>query len=333
MHWLKQNYDLSILGLGVLLIAASALLFVLPASEELSQTILPSSPARTQNQSAEATIEQIRKASALLESTPKISSTQSTDPTLRSSPFVSHPFILKDGKLLDPLQGSEKIHPPLDNAWIITHRLDYSDLGVKNRDPDGDGFSNAEEFQGKTDPNDPLSTPPSFTKLRLVQFTPIPFRLEFKGDPSGEGKEFQINLKDLSGRARTQYKKLGDLIEAGPDRPPYKIVSYEKKEGPNARGVLSDLSELTIENTVTDEKIILVYNLEKNDPASVGTFKNELNGEELTLRKDQEFVLSPFEATKFKVVDIFDEGAQIENLQTGEVFNVSKLETATPAPQ
>jgi len=333
MDWLKKNYDLSILGLGVLIIAASAALFALPASEESIQPTLPPLPARAQNQAAEPSIEQIQKASALLESTPKIGASQPTDPARRGSPFVSRSYLLKDGKLFDPIEGGEELHPPLTNAWIIANRLDYSDPGVKDRDPDGDGFSNVEEFQGKTDPNDPVSMPPSFTKLRLVQFTPIPFRLEFKGDPSGEGKEFQINLRDLAGRARTQYKKLGDLIEAGPDRPPYKIVSYEKKEGPNARGVLSDLSELTIENTVTNEKIVLVYNQEKNDPASVGIFKNELTGEELTLRKDQEFTLPPDETTKFKVVDISDAGAQIQDLQSGVVSKVNKLEVSAPAPQ
>lgn len=333
MDWLKKNYDLALLCTAALALAASAALFALPAPEESTQQPPPPIPPRAAAEGATATAEQIREAAKLLEKTPKVGASLPSDPSKRASAFVSRPYILKDGKLFDPIDGGEDLHPPLPNAWIIANGLDYSDPAIKESDPDGDRFSNLEEFQAGTNPADSKSQPPAATKLRLVEFTPIPFRIEFKGDPSGDGNEFQINLKDLKGQARTQYKKLGDTLDVGPDRPPYKIAAYQAKESPNERGSVVNTSELTIENTATGEKILLVYNRETNDPASVGIFRNELTGEQFMVRKGQEFEFPAGSAAMFKVVDISAAGAQIEDCKSGAVLAVPKPQNAPPAPQ
>jgi len=324
MDWLKKNYDLALLGLAALLVASSALVIYSSGQESTVNTVAPPVPKAIP--SATPDFAAIEAAKTLLSSTPAIASSP-----LKTSPFVSRSYLLKDGKLFDPIEGKEDLHPPLTNAWIIANELDYSDIGIKERDPDGDGFSNLEEFDGRTDPNDPVSSPPLSTKLRLVEFTPIPFRIEFKGDPTGQGKEFQINLRDLKGSSRTQYKKEGDIIEAGPDRPPYKILSYLFKEEPNLRGVLTDISELTIQNTSTEEKIVLVYNVERNDPSSEAIFRNELDGREFKLKKGQEFTIPPDEQTRFKIVDITETSAEIKELQSGSLSKVRRLETSPPA--
>jgi len=332
MDWLKKNYDLALVSLGALAIAASAALLAMPPSTDGSPSPLPTGMRPGKPQPGVDTAAPAR-AQAAIDEAPKIGPRDATEAQRRGSPFVSRSYILRDGRLIDPIEGGEDLHPPLANAWIIANGLDYSDPGIKEADPDGDGFTNIEEFEGRTDPRDAASLPPAFTKLRLVEFTPVPFRLEFKGDPSGEGEEFQINLRDLKGQSRTQYKKIGDLIDAGPDRPPYKIVSYSKKEGANERGTTTDLSELTIENTVTGEKIVLAFNRETNDPASVGRFRNELTGAELTLRKGQEFTLPPDDSSRFKVVDISGTAAQIQDLQTDTVQKVVKQQNGAPAQQ
>jgi hypothetical protein len=175
----------------------------------------------------------------------------------RGSLLASRRYLLKDGKLIDPLaEGSERLHPPITNEWLLANGLDYTDIHIKEKDSDGDGFSNLEEFLNKTNPNDPKSAPASFGKLKLVAFKPVPFRLEFKGDPSGEGKEFQINFKDLKGTARTQYRKLGEQIEGAP----YKILKFAPKEAPSERNptVMVNASELTVQNTETGDTIALI---------------------------------------------------------------------------
>ncbi len=54
---------------------------------------------------------------------------------------------------------------------------------AKELDPDGDHFTNLEEFLAGTDPTDPKSIPAYFTKLRLVKFDPVPFCLPSRPFP------------------------------------------------------------------------------------------------------------------------------------------------------
>ena len=244
----------------------------------------------------------------------------------RGSFLVSRTYLLKEDKLIDPIEGKEQLHPPVDNEWLIANGLDYSDPNVLTQDADRDGFTNLEEFLGKTNPSDAKDTPPSLNKLKLVKFDPKPFRLEFKGDPSGDANEFQINLKDLKGTARTQYKRLGENIEGTT----YKVVKYESKEGPNARGVTVNLSELHIENTATGEGLTLLYNKETNDPTSFGTFRDLLTGEEVTLKKGEEFILKPNTSLKLKLIDISATTAQIQDVSTGQIYRVLQLNSPAP---
>jgi len=57
------------------------------------------------------------------------------------------------------------VHPPIPNIWWIENRLDPGFADSPDRDPDGDGFSNREEFVAKTDPNSFKSHPPLIAKL------------------------------------------------------------------------------------------------------------------------------------------------------------------------
>jgi hypothetical protein len=78
-------------------------------------------------------------------------------------------FVAKDtpDKALDLVEG-DAVHPPIPNSWWLTHRIDPGFDNSPIRDPDEDGFSNLEEFQTKTDPNDQKSVPPLIAKLMFV---------------------------------------------------------------------------------------------------------------------------------------------------------------------
>jgi hypothetical protein len=324
MDWLKKNYDLALLGLAALLVASSALVIYSSGQESTVNTVAP--PAPKAIPSATPDFAAIEAAKTLLSSTPAIASSP-----LKTSPFVSRSYLLKDGKLFDPIEGKEDLHPPLTNAWIIANELDYSNPRLAKDDPDQDSFTNEEEFLGHTDPNDPNDTPDRATKFKLVEFIPIPFRLEFKGD-SGDGT-LQINLKDLKGNARTQFKKIGSLVDAGPDKPPYKIIKYEPKERTSAQGVVTNVSELLIQNTVTNEQITLVHDVEIDDPTSTGRFIDMVNQEEHTLKKGEDFLLPKVGGRSFKVIDISEAGGEIEETNTGKKFSVLELKSEPPAPQ
>jgi hypothetical protein len=64
------------------------------------------------------------------------------------------------------LRASGSIHPPIPNIWWIDKGLDPGFADAPSRDDDHDGYSNLEEFNGKTDPKDPKSHPPLLDKLK-----------------------------------------------------------------------------------------------------------------------------------------------------------------------
>jgi hypothetical protein len=325
MEWVKQKFDVVILLLATVLLAVNAGLIISAHLSPDGQVSLAPRPAQ------DATLpgfnsQAIHRATVLATEPLEGLFDASDSAGERGSLFVSRPYILKEEKLIDPIEGDDKLHPPIDNSWLIKHGLDYADLTIKDKDSDNDGFSNLEEYLAKTDPTDKKATPPSLNKLKLVSFDPKPFRLEFKGDPSGEGKEFQLNLKDLKGKARTQYKGLNDQIEGAP----YKIIKYVPKEEINDRGVTVNVSELVVENITTNETITLVYNKETNDPTSFGTFRNLLTGEEMTLQKGAEFTLKPETSVKLKLIDISNTNAQIQDVSNGQIYRVLQIDSTAP---
>lgn len=329
MNWVKQKYDILILAIATLLLVSNSAWIVMSRMEP--EAVQAGLTAPKDNAIPPVNLEAIRQASALADSPSKWKApTELPEGSPeRGSLLVSRRYLLKDGKLIDPLAGgSEQLHPPVTNEWLLANGLDYTDMNIKEKDSDGDGFNNLEEFEKKTNPNDPKDAPASLNKLKLVNFKPVPFRLEFKGDPSGEGKEFQINLKDLKGSARSQYRKIGEQIQGAP----YKILKYEFKEGPNERNVTVNLSELTVQNTETGDSIVLVFNKEANDPTSFGTFRNLLTpgDADFTLKKGEEFTIKPDVTRKLKLVDITPTKAQIRDVSTGDLFSVFSIESSSP---
>ena len=320
MNWVKQKYDIVILAVATLLLVSNAGWIVMNRMEQ--SAVQASLIVPKENAIPALSLDAVRQAAALTDSPAKWKSGSDLPGGTpeRGSLLVSRRYLLKDGKLIDPLsEGSEQLHPPITNDWLLANGLDYTDMNIKEKDSDGDGFSNLEEFEKKTNPNDPKDAPASFNKLKLVGFKPVPFRLEFKGDPSGDGKEFQINLKDLKGSARSQYRKIGDQIEGAP----YKILKYESKES-TERNLTVNVSELTVQNTETGESIVLVYNKEANDPTSYGTFRNllALGDADFTLKKGEEFTIKPDITRKLKLIDITATKAQIRDISTGDIFSV-----------
>jgi hypothetical protein len=324
MNWVKQNYEIVILTVATLLLVSNAGLIVMSRMEQSDVQVSISLP--NENTIPALNFDAIKQAAALVDSPAKWKSAADLPAGTpeRGSLLVSRRYLLKDGKLIDPVaEGSEQLHPPITNDWLLVNGLDYTDMKIREKDADGDGFSNLEEFEKKTNPNDPKDAPASFNKLKLVAFKPVPFRLEFKGDPSGDGKEFQINLKDLKGSARSQYRKIGEQIEGGP----YKILKYEFKES-TQRNLTLNVSELTVQNTETGDSIVLVYNKETNDPTSYGTFRNLLTpgDADFSLKKGQEFTIKPDISRKLKLIDISPTKAQIRDVSTGDIFTVFPIE-------
>ena len=303
MNWIKKHYERALLGaFAFALIVCSGWISwqALSFPENFAGRNSKKKPDNTINPPDAKSVE----AAAAIAANPRSWSPH------EGSLFVSRPYVLRDEKIYDPLEGGDPLHPPITNAWLVKYNLDYGNPNIKNEDPDKDGFTNLEEFLAGMDPTDPNSHPAYYTKLRLTKFDPVPFRLKFGGD-SGDGETFIINARDT--KSRTQFLKLGDMIEGAP----YKLLSYEKKTT-TKNDMEVNVSELVIQNIDTGQKIVLVYDKEADDPTSFGEFIYLWDNSKLRIKKGDDFTLPPENDHKYKLIDISAQEAQIEDLGSGQ---------------
>lgn len=227
----------------------------------------------------------------------------------RSGLFVPEKHFIGANGVPTTLQTT-MVHPPVPNEWLEQFGLPIADADVLEQDPDGDGFTNLDEWLGHTNPIDPKSHPDYVTKLKLKSFTEEPFGLIFS---SWVGDSFGINAIDYS--QPTQFLKLGDTI--GGTR--FKIIKFQEKHRPNQYGTNVDVSELTLQNKETGETLTLVKEKVAMSPESVATLVYSWpagpSPKQFEVRKDQEFSLKPQEEIKYKLLDVEPTKAVIVNIQ------------------
>ncbi len=299
LDWIKAHYD------RVAVIAAATFLFISAiaiwwsAIQFGNRLVSPQQPrAKTASQPAVA-VELDRAAEQLEHPAQWKGST-------RSGLFVpERHFIGADG-LPATLQNTQ-VHPPVPNDWFEKYGLPIENADVLDQDPDKDGFTNLDEWQGGTDPTDKNSHPDYLTKLHLVSATEEQFRYIFT---SRSGNRFGINTIDQS--EPTQFLKVGDTIRGTE----FKIVKFTEKHVRNQYGINVDVSELLLEHEQSHTQVTLVKGEVATSPQSVATFVYTWGGRrEFEVRKDQEFSLKPLEEIKYKLVDVQPAKAVIVNTQ------------------
>lgn len=311
MEWIKKNYEkFALLLLAVGLLAVSGLLIwnrmsFVAGFESLKATVVQNNniqPLKT---------ESLEEARANLQKP----ATWAAHP---GSLFVSRKYILKDNALIDPFENQVMLHPPVPNDWFIKNNLDLTEQDILTEDQDGDGFSNLDEFNAGTDPLDKNSHPAYTTKLRLEKFIKVPFRLVFKARPDPDS--FQINTIDIN--QPSQILRVGDQIA----KTKFKIVKFVEKFTPNQYQTMEDTSELTIQNTETGEQVVLVYGKTVDSPDSYAQFRYLWDNSVFAVKKDKEFSLKPEADVKYKLIDINEREAVIQETKTEKKITIPHLE-------
>jgi hypothetical protein len=301
MDWIKAHYD------RVTLMAASALLFLTAVLIWQNAASFSSNFIAAQAAPAPKKPTPPGKALELDAAAQKLQQPPQWTFSGRSGLFVPEKHFIGANGLPATLQTTQ-VHPPVPNEWLEQFGLPIADADVLTQDPDGDGFTNLDEWQGHTNPIDKSSHPDYLTKLKLKAFTEEPFRLKFS---SGDGNTFGINAIDL--KQPTQFLQIGDTI-AGTR---FKLIKFTEKHKTNAAtSGDEDVSELLLEHTDTHAQLTLVREQVAISPESVATFVY-LWGErrEFEVRKDQEFSLKPQEEIKYKLIDVQPTKAVIVNNQ------------------
>src|SRR5437870_9039711 len=213
MDWLKKNYERVVLIAGVAVLLVSAFCIFQHAIGFQSQfTELQSRP--TQRPASPP-----GKAKEAEDALQKLRQPPQWTFGGRSGLFVPEKHFIGANGQPATLQTTE-VHPPVPNEWLEQFGLPIADADVLDQDPDGDGFTNLEEWQGHTNPTDRNSHPEYYTKLKLKSTKEEPFRLIFS---SRIGDTYQINTIDF--KEPTQLLKVGDTIKGTR----FEIAKFVKK--------------------------------------------------------------------------------------------------------
>jgi hypothetical protein len=299
LDWIKAHYDRVTLIAGAIFLFISAITIWWSVIQFGNRLVSPlQSRAKTASQPAVAV--ELDRAAEQLENPAQWKG------STRSGLFVPERHFIGPDGLPATLQNTQ-VHPPVPNEWFEKYGLQIENPDVLDEDPDKDGFTNLDEWQGGTNPSDPNSHPDYLTKLHLVSATEEPFRYIFS---SRSGDRFGINTIDES--EPTQFLKVGDVIRGSE----FKIVQFTEKHARNKYGINADVSELLLEHEQSHIQVTLVKREVATSPQSVATFLYTWGGRrEFEVRKDQEFSLKPNEQIKYKLVNVQPDKAVIANTQ------------------
>jgi hypothetical protein len=296
-EWIKAHYDRAALIVAAAFLFISAICIWWSAIQFGNRLVTQQPPPKKAASPPAVAVELDRAAEQLQQPAQWKAST-------RSGLFVPEKHFIGADGMPATLQNTQ-VHAPVPNDWFEKYGLPIEDADALDQDPDKDGFTNLDEWQGNTDPTNKDSHPDYITKLHLVSATEEPFRYIFS---SRIKDRFGINTIDQT--EPTQFLKVGDVIR-GTD---FKIIKFTEKRGRNQYGANVDVSELLLEHPQSHAQVTLVKEKVATSPQSIATFVYTWGGRrEFEVRKDQEFSLKPMEQIKYKLIDVQPAKAVIVN--------------------
>ncbi|MCP5543739.1 MAG: hypothetical protein H7A49_07500 [Akkermansiaceae bacterium] len=167
-------------------------------------------------------------------------------------------FIKRDNpeQPLDLLKG-EMVHSPIPNQWWLEHQIDLGFADSPQRDPDDDGFTNLEEFKGKTDPNNAKSHPELIRKLKYVKDESLVWVVR---PGYGSNGQFPFNYED--GEGKRNRVSAANMIEPGglffpeaPQKNRFKLLGHEVRKVLNEKiNIEQDVTIVRIEDQKPNKK-------------------------------------------------------------------------------
>lgn len=196
-------------------------------------------------------------------------------------------------------------------AWFKRHGLDLNDPQMLDQDPDGDGFSNRDEFLADTDPKDGKSRPGIHRTLRLKEYREVrvPLMLE---EVKGENARIRL-LEEGEGKSQTVSvgkEILGMRVE--------KVV-YEMDSDKNGQPV--DRSWVELLDAEKKGRVVLVKDVSARSEASTAVLVAS-DGEELAVRQGEVFEWPAQSGARYRVVDLRAQQAVVREVEAGRMWTI-----------
>ncbi len=286
MNWIKAHYERALLILfGVAALAGGG--YLVMQAQSFGARFGESQRAQNNKQDALATTDVDSALKMLTDFSPWVNPKAGAHKTIPL--FASTPFVVMADKEepFDMLaDNAPKLREPIENWWLVENDLDYTAIDVLTQDPDKDGFTNGDEWNGKTNPNSSLSKPGAETKLYFVERIVDPLTIRLSNyDASTNSCYFAFISADDKGAE----VRVSETIAVGgfskryaPDR--YKLVSV-KKETVKKFGADTQVDVATLEDTATGETVRVEQGKPEDHPSYRAKMLYGLDNETFLVKK------------------------------------------------
>lgn len=202
-------------------------------------------------------------------------------------------------------------------AWFKKYGLDLNDPKMLDADPDGDGFTNREEFLANTNPLDPTSHPPvsdpgKMLKLKEYSEARLPITLD--------GIQGEKALLKRSDGEKLESVKVGDTVRGLP----LKVLKIEERRDIDKNGEKVDLSQVTLEDSSTKEKYVLTGNLPAKTSASYAVLVTNDGKASLKVRHGDVFTYPTENGTNYKVIDMSQDQVVLQQMDNKKMWTVPR---------
>lgn len=223
--------------------------------------------------------------------------------------FVSIPIVEIEGSTIDMLNpDARQIRPPVSNDWLLSNNLDFLNKNVLQLDPDRDGYTNLEEWTGKTDPRDQKSHPPYADKLVMKKRHAQIYRVVFAARP--DDTRFQIRRLPSSKWPKPDNFYLGIGETSGDNQ--IRLDSFEEKQATSNIGIKVDASVLAVTFLPKGTKFELIRNVAKDIPTYYAELEFLLDsGKTFFVKEGDTFPLALDPGTKYRLVKVTEDSATI----------------------
>jgi hypothetical protein len=205
-------------------------------------------------------------------------------------------------------------------AWFKKYHLDLNDPKMLDADPDGDGFTNREEFLAGTDPLDPNSHPPTVAaraSIRLKEYNEVrlPIVLE-----AVEGDKARLKRTE-SGDSRVETVKAGDTLKGLQ----LTVEKVESKKDVDKNGDAVDLSEVTLADSTTKEKVVLMKDLPAKTSASYAVLSSPDGKSPLKVHRGDVFTWPGETGVTYRVVDLGRDQVVLEQVENKKMWTIPRM--------
>ena len=202
-------------------------------------------------------------------------------------------------------------------AWFKKYGLDLKDPKMLDADPDGDGFTNREEFLADTNPLDPKSHPGIHKGIRLKEYNEVrlPLILEaIEGDKARLRRTDQPESKAIT-------VKEGDTIHGLP----LKVTKVEEKEDYDKSGEKVNMSHVALEDSANKEKYTLMKDLPARTSETYAVLTSPDGKTTMKVHRGDVFSWPAEEGSHYKVIDMSQDQVVLLQMEQHKTWTIPRM--------